>query len=423
MALKLCSFNCRGFNVAKIKHIESILNDCDILLLQETWLLANQVGKLNQYFSKYNTYGISGIKDTKLLSGRPYGGLSFLYRKTLSPYIEYVEIINSKRICCIRLMTNIGAVYLFNIYMPGDTKDNLFLYEYNHELSVLSSFFRHSNVLNCIVGGDLNADLSRIQSGNTLSLQQFVADENMKLVLMSVQNLISHTYKGIRDCTSLIDHFIVSENIEGIIMSYYTCDSIDNLSDHIPLHVTMTCTMSSICDDPCSSPMSIPLWDRATTNDITLYQKALDEQLLHFFPANSMFCSPKNLILKKEFIHVFHDRIIMSLISAMENNIPYSGKPRCKVIPGWDIELDYARETSLFWSHLWKECGGQKSGMVYEIMKSTRKVYHYKLRGLQRKKNAISNNQYQNLCSCLRIDTIGRRFAQYVRIHTIPHQQ
>ena len=68
MALKLCTFNCKGFNLCKVKHIESLLATCDVLLLQETWCLPDQVGKLNKYFREHNIYGVSGITDNELLA-------------------------------------------------------------------------------------------------------------------------------------------------------------------------------------------------------------------------------------------------------------------------------------------------------------------------------------------------------------------
>ena len=79
MATKICTFNCRGFNLCKVKHIETLLTNCDILLVQETWALPDQVGKLNRYFDEYNTYGVSGIKANELLYGRPLGGVSFMF--------------------------------------------------------------------------------------------------------------------------------------------------------------------------------------------------------------------------------------------------------------------------------------------------------------------------------------------------------
>ena len=58
MDVKLCSFNCKGFNVSKIKHITELLSVCDILMLQETWLLKSQIGSLNQYFTQHNACGV-----------------------------------------------------------------------------------------------------------------------------------------------------------------------------------------------------------------------------------------------------------------------------------------------------------------------------------------------------------------------------
>ena len=44
---------------------------CDIRMLQDTWALTSNVGKLNQHFIDLNTYGISSVTDNVLLSGRP----------------------------------------------------------------------------------------------------------------------------------------------------------------------------------------------------------------------------------------------------------------------------------------------------------------------------------------------------------------
>ena len=85
MDVKLCSFNCRGFNISKIKHVSDLLFQCDILMLQETWFLKSQIGTINEHFPGYNTYGISGTNENILLSGRRYGGCSFLYKKISRP--------------------------------------------------------------------------------------------------------------------------------------------------------------------------------------------------------------------------------------------------------------------------------------------------------------------------------------------------
>ena len=71
----------------------------------------------------------------------------------------------------------------------------------------------------------------------------------------------------------------------------------------------------------------------------------------------------------------------------MSLHIPHTGNRKLNVIPGWDSEMDSARQTSLFWHNMWKECGREKSGIVYDIMKMCRSNYHYKLRALRKKKH------------------------------------
>ena len=201
--------------MSKIKNIEMILKQCHLLLIQETWALPREVGKINQYFPEYNTYGVSGIKNDILLAGRLYGGCSFLYKKSLSAKIVFMTM-DSDRICCVRLRTNVGIIYVFNIYFPSDNSTQCILQLYNEMLATLSFFFIKHNVVNCIIRSDLNTDLSRARC-------------------LSINN-IQYTFKGFNQCRSVIDHFILSENIEMLIKEYYATDSIHNLSDHIPLY-------------------------------------------------------------------------------------------------------------------------------------------------------------------------------------------
>ena len=132
--------------------------------MQETWALKNQVGRLNKYFDDYNSCGVSGICDDVLLKGKPYGGVLFLYKKSKSSYVEVCEL-NSKRACCIRLSASIEDIKIFNVYMPCDSSTSSSLKEYNEVLSVISNFCATDNVENCVIGGDLNTNMSRTKSG------------------------------------------------------------------------------------------------------------------------------------------------------------------------------------------------------------------------------------------------------------------
>ena len=129
--------------------------------------------------------------------------------------------------------------------MPYDILSNDHLQEYNDILSKssMSTCMYEHQVEHSLIAGDLNTDLSRIQSGNTISLSSFVDNENLAFALKTIPTKVSHTYTGIRQSKSLIDHFIVSQNVAKYIINYYVQDSVDNLSDHIPLYCSISCSM------------------------------------------------------------------------------------------------------------------------------------------------------------------------------------
>ena len=56
-------------------------------------------------------------------------------------------------------------------------------------------------------------------------------------------------------------------------------------------------------------------------------------------------------------------------MAPFKNISHYSHQSKTKVIPGWDIEMDIARDKSKFWHSIWRECGREHTGIVYDIMK------------------------------------------------------
>ena len=80
--------------------------------------------------------------------------------------------------------------------------------------------------------------------------------------------------------------------------------------------------------------------------------------------------------------------IMQAANNAMDKHIPHTGDRKPNVIPGWDVEMDCARPSSLFWHDIWNDCGREKSGIIYDIMKKNRSIYHYKLRALRKIKHS-----------------------------------
>ena len=137
-------------------------------------------------------------------------------------------------------------------------------------MSHISIHVQSNYVKHCIVAGDLNTDFSCHNSGNTVSLNTFIDNEGLYSVIEDYKQQIKYTYSGIKNNTSLIDHFLVSANIVSFISNYKACDSADNVSDHILLFCYL-----DICIDDLPSKIeerytfnSKPLWHSAKDADI-----------------------------------------------------------------------------------------------------------------------------------------------------------
>ena len=97
---------------------------------------------------------------------------------------------------------------------------------------------------------------------------------------------MKYTFCGINKNCSLIDYFMLSENISSRITQYYTTDSIDNLSDHVPLFLVFQCIISNCyvsSTNTCSNTKRA-VWGIITDNDIISYKTTLDKLLYHIYP-------------------------------------------------------------------------------------------------------------------------------------------
>ena len=81
-----------------------ILNSLDILAVQEHWLSKQGLSSLISIHSDFNARGISSIDYGYGLSGRPHGGLCFLWRRSLDPFIEPLIYVDEKRLLGLKIM-------------------------------------------------------------------------------------------------------------------------------------------------------------------------------------------------------------------------------------------------------------------------------------------------------------------------------
>ena len=68
------------------------------------------------FFPSYRSINVCGMDETELILGRPFGGVSILYKREFT-FVKHVTI-NSKKIYCVKCVNK--DIYIYNIYMSCD---------------------------------------------------------------------------------------------------------------------------------------------------------------------------------------------------------------------------------------------------------------------------------------------------------------
>ena len=149
------------------------------------------------------------MDESVLNAGRPYGRCIILYKSSCTD-IYPIYLGDSKRTCRIKwkLHNSDGIAHLFTVNMPCYVNIAMYHHDFNNVLSSITMYCLPNNVKYCIIGGDFNADLSRVNYMNTTSLHNFVSDEGLMFCMKS-ENCTNmyYTYCGPNQALSVIDYF------------------------------------------------------------------------------------------------------------------------------------------------------------------------------------------------------------------------
>ena len=209
-----------------------ILNSLDILAVQEHWLSKQSLSFLNSVHSDFNARGITSIDYGDGLSGRPHGGLCFLWRRSLDPFIEPLIYVDEKRLLGLKITSSNATILLLNVYLPYQTDDNAHEYlEILGKIQAISDSFESTNIF---IIGDFNADIKN-PSLFTPFLNAFINE--CHLIASDTLLLPSDAFTYVSDAhgsRSWLDHVLTTHSSHSSISDMevkYDCVS----SDHLPL--------------------------------------------------------------------------------------------------------------------------------------------------------------------------------------------
>ena len=384
--LKITTFNCQGFKDRMYEYVKEVFLQCDIILLQETWLYNFEHKNFANIIPNCQFHAKSSMDEADIQrKGRPFGGCAILWKKNITVSITPVNT-TSPRICAVEVNSNQCKVLLVTVYMPNDN-DNHELY--GDVLSEVSSIICNYEY-DVILGGDFNVDYSRNNSQNLNLLKQFLNIEELECATLKItpNNFTREDSLGSR---SFIDHIIVSSNVKHSNLKVLYNGN--NLSDHNP--VTIQTNHNVLHTKNKSLSCRVIDWENATKQNIENYKNHLDHFLNQYhIPSYVLNCDKYFCNTHDNNIFEMGDEILECMTISAELTIPTKKiSSETKGIPGWNEYVKPYKDKSIFCHELWVNAGKPQSGNLFNDRKFARYKYHWAIKQVKKNKDKIILNK------------------------------
>ena len=299
MALRISSFNCRGLK-GSVTDLTLLSQSFDIICLQETWLMPNELCCLNNLIPNMSGFGVSAVDlSAGLLYGRPYGGVAFLWNKSLSYDVQHISS-GYDWLVAISLADSHGNSFftVINVYFPCDSYTNVD--KYLDCLGKLQAFV--SDIVGpYIILGDFNCNPQDMHSPCGKVLNDFMHDCDLEMIDSC---LPSDSYTFISDAwqsSSWLDHCLGSQSVLDVLVNCHIIYDSFN-SDHFPIAVTINLpTMAHTPADNCQGPRktvsaSLPKVDFSKVSTATI--ESFQSYVVHYLSGINLsdldvFCCQK----------------------------------------------------------------------------------------------------------------------------------
>ena len=400
--LVISSFNCKNVKTS-MDEIRELCKFSDIVFLQETWLTDKEIPILSQISNDFYAKGISSIDTSShLLSGRPYGGLAILWKKTIGAFIK-PRLFDDSRVMGIEISSGINHTILaLNVYLPFSCHENL--NEYVNYLCRINGIMETAGTSLCMALGDFNADLSNRRVSHLFG-RELLSFCNLENLIINDYHLLdrTNTYTFINSSSSTmswLDHIISTSSLDAIIKDI-TVQYKFVSSDHLPLTVTLDvivdCIKSPLNNNE-TSRVQIQ-WEKLTSDELLEYSDYTEKFLKEIFiDTNVISCSDYMCddVSHVAYIDKLYGDIVMALGKA-GNQFAGSHKKRLtQQILGWNAYCKeshaIARDSFLYWRSL----GSPRTGPVYHHMNTTRRHFKLMLRKCRKEREKISADKLAN---------------------------
>ena len=338
MVLRIKSYNCNSLK-SKLPIVNTLCNDCDILLLQEIKLDSHDISLLNQVHEDFVGRGVVGFTNDHGYLGPPHGGLAILWRKSTATGPIFNSFDCTRRFICLTLKLHNTTLTVFNVHLTpnyGTVDSDVDFYT---ELALLEGKLLEFTSDRYIIGGDFNAGPTSTRSARWNELQTHLRRFNLENCGVKLPDY-SFTYLSPAhyNATSWIDHFFISRLFDWEQVT--TSIDYDSATyDHMPIVLLIELTTSltpGVGDNgdniiypgetqSATTKQFIPKWENCPDTSLHRYQSMVDTQLAH---ASNNFTEMLPLA-----------KLVDCMTGVAKESIP-AARCKKKIIPGWN---DYVK--------------------------------------------------------------------------------
>ena len=379
--INVTTWNCFGLKRNKV-FIADLCNSSKVIALQETLLWPHDAATIDTLHPSFKGFSKSAMDVTSgIISGRPRGGLCFLWDKALDNCVSVINF-ESDRLLGLRLEINNTKFLFINVYFPWENRLNFD--QYVQLLGEIQSIIHDSDDDHFCILGDLNAHPTRHFYNE---LTQFCQTNSLIISDTALLPPTSYTYIQHRlntINTSWLDHCISSQVLHQSITS---CDIRYDLGlsdDHIPLQIRFKVPLLPQPPQPPQRPPVIN-WkfdDRQKTASFTSLTETHLKNIRQ--PAEALLCNNPNCHNGQHWrdLSAFYSNIINALLKAGSYSFNLLRR-NARVVPGWNEFVkdlhQHARDTFLHW----RENGSPRNGPLALMMRRTRAHFKLALRQCQ----------------------------------------
>ena len=237
---------------------------------------SQNVSYINSLHSDFSARGISSIDYGDGFSGRPHGGLCFLWRRSLDPFIEILVYDDEKRLLGLKITTFNATILVLNVYLPYQSDDNVDEYQaILGKIQAITDSFDSSNIF---IVGDFNADLIKTSLFSPF-LNSFISE--CHFIPSDIKYLTPDSFTYVSDAhgsRSWLDHVLCTHSSHSSVSDMvinYDCVS----SDHFPLSFTISIKLLPTSESS-TTQQTPPMTFSTITPNLVLFYPALTYHML-----------------------------------------------------------------------------------------------------------------------------------------------